>query len=59
MNIRMLQALFVFGLLAALLTWVLERSGPTFSPVDRREVWTLHVAMTVALLGLAMQGNRI
>ena len=54
MSIRGLQALFVFGLLAALLTWVLERSGTTFSPVDRRDIWTLHVAMTGMLLGLAM-----
>ena len=54
MSIRLLQALFVFGLLAALLTWVLERSGTTFSPVDRRDIWTLHVAMTGMLLGLAM-----
>ena len=50
----MLQALFVFGLLAALLTYVLESSGTTFSPVDRREIWTLHVAITGTLCGLAM-----
>ena len=54
MSIRGLQALFVFGLLAAVLTWVIERSGTTFSPVDRRDIWTLHVAMTGMLLGLAM-----
>ena len=49
-----LQALFVFGLLGALLTYVLESSGTTFSPVDRREIWKLHAAMSGALLGLAI-----
>ena len=53
-GIRGLQALFVFGVLGALLTWVLESSGTTFSPVDRWEVWKLHAGMSGVLLGLAM-----
>ena len=53
-SIRGLQALFVFGVLGALLTWVLEGSGTTFSPVDRREIWKLHAGMSGVLLGLAM-----
>ena len=53
-GIRGLQALFVFGVLGALLIWVLEGSGTTFSPVDRREIWKLHAGTSGVLLGLAM-----